>query len=420
MTVFENELENNILSFWLNRMQDAEYGGFYGRVDGNGTLHPQANKGAVLNARILWTFSAAYRLLKKPEYKAAAQRAFDYITACFIDTTFGGVYWELDCKGRPVNTKKQMYAQGFALYGFSEFYRATGNARALKLAKDFFYLIEEHRDREAGGYLEAYTREWNIIGDMRLSNKDANEKKTMNTHLHILEPYTNLCRVWNSPQLHEAQRSLIDVFTKKISNPSGHLDLFFDEAWNVKSSGISYGHDIEASWLLWEAAETLGDAKLMERVKALSLKIADAAAEGLQPDGSMLYERDGNNIDADRHWWVQAETVTGFLYACKNSGNETYAGKAARAWQYIQNNLVDKAGGEWYWSRKAGGSVNRTDDKAGLWKCPYHNGRMCMEIIEHFYIYLSPFLTGTSLTMALNGSSSLGHTSSTSSESMIK
>jgi mannobiose 2-epimerase len=384
MTVFENELENNILSFWLSRMQDAEHGGFYGRIDGNGTLHPQANKGAVLNARILWTFSAAYRLLKKPEYKAAAQRAFDYITEYFMDATFGGVYWELDYKGRPVNTKKQMYAQGFALYGFSEFYRATGHAKALELAKELFHLIEQHRDHEAGGYLEAYTREWNAIDDMRLSRKDANEKKTMNTHLHILEPYTNLCRVWNDPQLHEAQRSLIAVFTEKILNPSGRLDLFFDEAWNVKSTGISYGHDIEASWLLWEAAEALGDANLTERVKALSLKIADAAAEGLQPDGSMIYERNGNHTDADRHWWVQAETVVGFLYACKNAGNEAYASKAARAWQYIQSNLIDNAGGEWFWSRKADGSINRSDDKAGFWKCPYHNGRMCMEIIEHF------------------------------------
>jgi mannobiose 2-epimerase len=279
-----------------------------------------------------------------------------------------------------------MYAQGFALYGFSEFYRATGEARALELAKEFFYLIEKHRDNRAGGYLEAYTREWNEMDDMRLSNKDANEKKTMNTHLHILEPYTNLCRVWNNPQLHEAQRKLIAIFTEKILNKSGHLDLFFDEAWNVKSSGISYGHDIEASWLLWEAAEALGDAKLTEQIKAHSLKIAEAAAEGLQPDGSMIYERNGTHTDNDRHWWVQAEAVVGFLYACKNSGNESYAEKAARTWQYIQQHIIDKAGGEWYWSRKADGSVNRTDDKAGFWKCPYHNGRLCMEIIEHFNI----------------------------------
>ena len=384
MTVFEHELEDNILSFWLNRMQDADYGGFYGRIDGDGTLHPQANKGAVLNARILWTFSAAYRLLQKLEYKAAAQRAFDYIVEHFIDTTFGGVYWELDYKGRPVNTKKQMYAQGFALYGFSEFFRATGSAKALTLAKDFFYLIEKHRDNTAGGYLEAYTREWNTIDDMRLSGKDANEKKSMNTHLHILEPYTNLCRVWNNPQLREAQRKLIAVFTEKILNKSGRLGLFFDEAWNVKSSGISYGHDIEASWLLWEAATVLGDAKLLEQIKTLSLKIADAATEGLQPDGSMIYERDGEHADNDRHWWVQAETVVGFLYAYKNSGNEYYVEKAARTWQYIQHNIINHEGGEWYWSRKADGSINRADDKAGRWKCPYHNGRMCMEIIEHF------------------------------------
>ncbi|MDR3350236.1 MAG: AGE family epimerase/isomerase [Prevotellaceae bacterium] len=384
MSDFKNELENNILSFWLRRMQDNEHGGFYGRIGGDGALYPQANKGAVLHARILWTFAAAYRLLQKPAYRAAAQRAFDYIVDYFIDPACGGVYWELDYRGRPVNAKKQMYAQGFALYGFSEFYRATGNTKALELAKEFFYLIEERRDRAAGGYLEAFTREWGVIEDMRLSSKDANEKKTMNTHLHILEPYASLCRVWDSPQLRAAQRQLIAVFLDKIMNKSGHLDLFFDEAWNVKSSGVSYGHDIEASWLLWEAAEVLGEAPLLEQVKTRSLEIADAAAEGLQPDGSMIYEREGARIDSDRHWWVQAETVIGFLYAWKNSGNKAYPEKAARAWRYIQNNLIDRSGGEWYWSRKASGSVNRAGDKAGFWKCPYHNSRMCMEIMEHF------------------------------------
>ena len=385
MNGFKNELENNILAFWIDKMQDTEHGGFYGQIDCNNTLHPEANKGAILNARILWTFSSAYRILKKKEYLDMAQRAFDYITAYFLDREYGGVYWELDYKGNPVSTKKQTYVQGFMLYGFSEFYRATGNKQALELAKEFFYLIEKCHDSELGGYLEAYTQDWKPIEDMRLSDKDANEKKTMNTHLHVLEPYTNLCRVWDNEQLKAAQKRLIGIFTERIlDKKTNHLNLFFDEEWNVKSTAISYGHDIEASWLLFEAADVLGDRGLLAEIKNISLEIADAASEGLQAEGSMIYEKDGNHIDGDRHWWVQAESVVGYMYAYKNSKDITYKEKAARIWNYIRNQIVDQESGEWYWSRKEDGTINQKDDKAGFWKCPYHNGRMCMEMIEHF------------------------------------
>ncbi len=385
MEGFQKELIDNILSFWIEKMRDEVGGGFYGRIDGHENLHAEANKGAILNTRILWTFSAAYRILKKEEYLEMAQRAFDYIKEHFIDKTFGGVYWELDHKGSPVNTKKQVYAQGFALYGFSEFYRATGNTEAFELAKEFFFLIEKCCDTNLGGYFEAYTQDWKPIDDMRLSDKDANEKKTMNTHLHVLEPYTNLCRVWDDFRLKDAQRRLIDIFTEKIlDKKSNHLNLFFDEEWNVKSTAVSYGHDIEASWLLFEVAEVLGDKELIEKIKTLSLKIADAASEGLEADGSMVYEKEGSHTDGERHWWVQAESVVGYMYAYKNSNDVTYREKAAKAWEYIKNQLIDYEQGEWYWSRLADSSLNRKDDKAGFWKCPYHNGRMCMEMIEHF------------------------------------
>ncbi len=387
MEGFKKELEDNILSFWIDKMQDNTYGGFYGQIDGNDVLHPEANKGAILNARILWTFSSAYRILKNPEYLAMARRAYDYIVTYFIDKEYGGVYWELDCKGNPVNTKKQTYVQGFMLYGFSEFYRATGEEQALNLAKDFFYLIEKCHDDILGGYLEAYTRDWKPIEDMRLSDKDANEKKTMNTHLHVLEPYTNLCRIWNDEMLKTAERRMIDIFTDRIlDKKTNHLGLFFDEEWNIKSTAISYGHDIEASWLLFEAAEVLGDRRVLEEVKKVSLDIADAASEGLEADGSMIYEKDRDHTDKERHWWVQAEAIVGFMYAYRNSGDISCKEKAARIWNYIRNQIVDAEHGEWHWSRLPDGSVNHKDDKAGFWKCPYHNGRMCMEMIEHFNI----------------------------------
>ena len=385
MNKFKKELTDNILPFWIEKMQDTEHGGFYGRIDGNEILHPKANKGAVLNARILWTFSAAYRILKKEEYLKIAERAFHYIKDYFIDKTHGGVYWELDYWGNPVNTKKQTYAQGFALYGFSEFYRATGNPEALAMAKEFFFLLEKCFDTKLGGYLEAYTHDWQPIEDVRLSDKDANEKKTMNTHLHVLEPYTNLCRIWDDEQLKDAQRNLIQIFTDKIlDSKTNHLNLFFDEEWNVKSTAISYGHDIEAAWLLYEAAEVLGDKQLTDKIKTLSLKIADAASEGLQTDGSMIYEKDGNHTDLERHWWVQAEAVVGYMYAYKISDNVYYKEKAKQVWTYIQQSIIDKSNGEWHWSRLADDSINTRDDKAGFWKCPYHNGRMCMEMIESF------------------------------------
>ena len=378
------ELTCNILSYWMNKMQDRENGGFYGRIDGFETIRKNANKGAILNARILWTFAAAYRMLKNPEYLMMAERAYQYLIDHFIDKENGGVFWELDYLGKPVNAKKQTYAQGFALYGLSEFYRATGKPEVLEQAKNLFYLIEKHcHDPQTGGYFEAFTADWQPIDDMRLSEKDANEKKTMNTHLHILEPYTNLCRVWNDDRLKNTQSKLIHVFIEHIVNrETHHLNLFFDEKWNVKSSAVSFGHDIEASWLLFEAAEVLGDAELLDTVKKLSLKIADAACEGLEPDGSMIYEKGNGHEDHDRHWWVQAEAVVGLMYAWKNSGNMLYQEKAKKVWDYIRNHIIDYTNNEWYWSRFSDGRINQRDDKAGFWKCPYHNSRMCMEIME--------------------------------------
>ncbi|MDR0230614.1 MAG: AGE family epimerase/isomerase [Dysgonamonadaceae bacterium] len=376
------ELTTNILPYWINNMQDNENGGFYGRIDGNNIVHKNANKGGILNARILWTFSSAYRLLGNPEYLFMAERAFQYLTTFFIDKKNGGIFWELDYKGKPVNTKKQTYLQGFALYGFSEFYRATGNPEALELSKKLFQLIEKHcYDPVHGGYFEAFTSDWQPIEDMRLSKKDANEKKTMNTHLHILEPYTNLIRIWEDDELKSAQRNLIGIFANQIlDKQTYHLNLFFDEKWNCKSTDISYGHDIEASWLLFEAAEVLGDEILIDKIKCLSIKVADAALEGLQPDGSLIYETHEGHLVTDRHWWVQAETVVGLVYAWQNSGNEQYLEKAEKCWRYIQQHIIDKNNGEWFWSIDSNGKPNHEDDKAGFWKCPYHNGRMCFEL----------------------------------------
>jgi mannobiose 2-epimerase len=390
LTTFRNEvldeLENNILPFWMNRMVDRERGGFYGEIDGHGRLIHEATKGAILNARILWAFSAAYRVLGKKEYLDMATRAKRYLLDFFYDKEEGGIYWELYADGSPKDAKKQIYAIGFAIYGLSEYHRATGDAEALDYAIRLFHDIEEHSfDKEKNGYLEALTRTWGEIADMRLSDKDANEKKTMNTHLHILEPYTNLYRVWKDEQLKKQLKNLIEIFLEKILNKDNyHLDLFFDENWHSKYVIASYGHDIEASWLMHEAALVLDDKKVLEKVEKVVPLIAEASAEGFLPSGAMMHERNFTTgiTDSDSQWWVECESVIGFLNVYQHYGDEKALSRSLNCWNYIKNNLVDRQGGEWYWSRTPGGEINRNDDKAGFWKCPYHNSRMCLEVIE--------------------------------------
>ena len=383
-----SELENNILPFWMNKMEDNEEGGFYGQITGEDELKPEASKGAILNARILWTFSSAYRQLKKPEYLETATRAKRYLIDRFYDPQYGGIYWELDYKGNPLDTKKQIYAIGFAIYGLSEYARATGDEEALAYAQQLFDVIEQHSfDSEQNGYVEALTRDWQPIEDMRLSDKDENEKKTMNTHLHILEPYTNLYRVWKDEQLERQLRNLIEVFITRILDPqTGHLNLFFEEDWTNKYRIYSYGHDIEASWLIHEAALVLGDPEVLKRIEPIIIRIAQAADEGLNPDGSMIYENflDKQKIDRELHWWVQAENVVGHINLYQHFGDTEALDTAARCWEFIKTKLIDREQGEWHWSLLPDGTVNRRDDKAGFWKCPYHNGRMCMEVIERF------------------------------------
>lgn len=384
----EEELTANILPFWMNKMTDEANGGFYGRITGKEVLMPEAEKGAILNARILWTFSSAYRILKKEEYLVAATRAKRYLLDYFYDKEFGGIYWSLDYQGRPLDTKKQIYALGFALYGLSEYHRTTGDEEALDYAVRLFESIEKHSfDTAKNGYCEALTREWGEMADMRLSDKDENERKTMNTHLHILEPYTNLYRVWKDERLEKQLRNLINLFTEKILNlRTGHLELFFNDDWVSKYRIVSYGHDIEASWLIHEAALVLGDKAVLTKVEPLVEYIAAAADEGLMPEGSMIYETfpDKGKTDTDRHWWVQAENVVGHVNLYQHFDDEVALQKAFRCWEFIKNNLVDAVNGEWHWSVLADGTVNTTDDKAGFWKCPYHNGRMCMEVMERF------------------------------------
>lgn len=379
-------LTKNILPYWINKVEDHDNGGFYGRIDGRDHIHPEAEKGAILNARILWAFSAAYRVLHKKEYLEAATRAKDYIIQHFIDKEFGGVYWSLDYKGNPLDAKKQTYAIGFTIYGLSEYACATGDKESLDAAIKLYHDIEDNAfDSKNNGYIEALTRDWQPIADMRLSDKDENGSRTMNTHLHIIEPYTNLYRVWKNPELKKSIINLLQIFTTHLLNTNTHhLDLFFDDEWNGKRNIESYGHDIEASWLLHETALVLGDEKILKEIEPIVKEIASAADEGLQPDGSLIYEhwKDTNKYDTQRQWWVMCECIIGHVNLYQHFGDEKALEIAKKCWQYTKDKLIDKENGEWHWSADADGNINYDDDKAGFWKCPYHNSRMCLELLE--------------------------------------
>ena len=382
----KKELTENILPYWTSKMCNPA-GGFYGRISGNEETDLSAPVGNIMTARLLWTFSSAYRLFKDSAeaegYLAMATRAKDLIISRFYDPEYGGTYWSLNPDGTPLDTKKQIYAIAFTIYGLAELNRATGDAKALEYAIKLFNSIEDHSfDTEKDGYFEAFTRTWDTIEDMRLSDKDANESKTMNTHLHVLEAYTCLYRVWKNSRLEERLRGLIGIFEKHILGPDGHLRLFFDDDWNSGYDIVSYGHDIEASWLIHEAALVLGDEAVIERIEKLVPAIAAAAGEGFSPEGGMIYEKNAEETDRDRHWWVQAETVVGYLNLWDHFGTQEGLENALTCWDFIKANLIDRENGEWFWSLREDGTVNRDDDKAGFWKCPYHNGRMCMEIIE--------------------------------------
>ena len=385
----KNELVHDILPYWMGKMVDKDRGGFYGQITGNDELVPDAPKGAILNARILWTFSSAAIHLKDEKYLKYAERAKDYILKYFFDNQYGGTYWMLNADGSPADTKKQIYSQAFFIYAFVEYYKATSDKSILDKAIELFRLIERYSfDNYENGYLEAFSRDWKLLEDLRLSTKDANEKKTMNTHLHILEAYTNLYRVFKEKNIAQKMKNIIELFLDKIINSeTHHLDLFFDENWHCKSTLFSYGHDIEASWLLYEAALVYGDEALLKRVRKESVDIAISAVEGIQPNGAIINEKNylTGHVDDNCDWWPQAEAIVGFYNAWELTKIDTFGEIALADWAFTKENIIDKVNGEWHWAVTIDGQIDLKNDKAGFWKCPYHNSRMCIEIMDRIH-----------------------------------
>lgn len=384
----EDELQR-ILGFWQTKTIDNENGGFYGRLNNNNKVFSNAPKGSVLNSRVLWAFSAAYNLTGNRKYLDTAERSYSYLRNHFVDKEFGGVYWTVNYKGEPLDAKKQIYALAFAVYGLSEFYNCSRNEEAKNLAIELYNTIAKYSyDKENGGYIEAFTRDWKELKDLRLSKKDANEKKSMNTHLHLLESFANLYRIWANEVLGEKIKDLIYIFFKHIIDNSGHLILFFDEKWNKKSNIFSYGHDIETAWLIQEAAEIGGDKELIEKVKRQSIKLADAVTDGIDKDGGLWYEYDleEDQLIKQKHSWPQAESMVGFFNAWQITGEEKYLQQSLASWHFVQKKIIDKKNGEWFWGIDENNAL-MNEDKVGIWKCPYHNSRACIEIIKRINKY---------------------------------
>lgn len=381
----KKELTGNILPFWMTHVVDRVNGGFYGAVTNDLRVLNEIPRSAILCARILWAYAAAYRILGAEEYLSMARWAYEYLTRVFWDRDHGGLYWQVDYKGNPISDRKHHYAQAFAIYGLTEYYRATRSSQSLALAQTLFHLLENYAfDTVYGGYIEGSSREWEALVDMRLSDRDLNCRKSMNTMLHILEAYTNLSRVWDDAHLKAQHRALLEVFEEHIiDHQTRHFKLFFDDQWHSLSKIVSFGHDIEGSWLLLEAAEVLGDPALLAQVRESAVGMAEAVyREGLDDDGSVFYEGGPQGlVDAGKAWWVQAEAVVGFYNAYQLSGRVEFAQAAYRCWTYIQDKLIDRTHGDWFKRLHRDGTPDEASYKAGPWDCPYHHSRACFEML---------------------------------------
>ncbi|HSR38271.1 MAG TPA: AGE family epimerase/isomerase [Phnomibacter sp.] len=382
---WQQELDS-ILTFWSTQMTDEVHGGFLGRRMANGQADPLSPKGAVLNARILWTFATAAQLQEREEWRQVAIRAYNELRHRFIDQQYGGVYWSITCDGLPYQTRKQTYAQAFAIYGFAAYYQLTADPDALKQACALYQLLEQNAaDHKHGGYVEAMDEQWQPLEDMRLSEKDANLPKTMNTHLHVLEAYTLLYKVWPDASLANAIHSLLLLFLHRILQPeTGTQGLFFSMDWQRRDTLVSFGHDIEAAWLLNEAAAVRDDAGLQGEIKNWSLTLVNKACQGIDKDGGMWNEYDlqTNHWVREKHWWPQAEAMVGFCDAWQNTGDLQYLDRCRQSWQFIQHYILQPSLGEWKWGVDAQGSSLENEDLAGFWKCPYHNARALMELLH--------------------------------------
>ena len=383
---FERELTCNILPFWMTHAVNSRNGGMHGALTNDLQVQRNEPRSAVLAARVLWTFSAVFRRLGDPAYRAMADRAFEDLVHSFWDDRYGGVVWSVDRSGRAVSDRKHHYAQAFAIYGLSEYAHATGSAAALDRSRAIFQLLEAHAyDADHGGYIEGSSRAWEPLVDARLSDRDLESPKSMNTMIHLMEAYTNLHRVWPDAVLARQLQHLIGIVLDKIlDRTAGHLRLFFDENWTSLIDGVSFGHDIEASWLLHEAALELGDPNvLVAATDAAKQLAASVLRDGVDADGSLFSEAapDGT-LDGGKDWWPQAEAIVGFYNAYELTGDAAYARASRACWDYAKSALVDAEHGGWIKRINEHGVPDPLRYKSGPWECPYHQSRTCLEMMH--------------------------------------
>lgn len=382
----ERELTGNILPFWIEHAPDPIQGGFYGALSNDLKVNNDVPRSAVLCSRILWAFASAYRKYRLPQYLLTAKRAYEYLQQHFWDGEYEGVYWSVDAFGEPVDTRKHSYAQAFTIYGLAEYYLATGEARALDLARRIFERLElNSHDSVQGGYVESRGRDWSSPADQRLSNLEPYHEKSMNTLLHLLEAYTVLLCAWDEPRLRSRLKELLEVFLDHVLDPrTKHFRLFFHNDWTWSHQEyFSFGHDIEGSWLLVEAAEMLGDAGLLDRTRSLAVQIAQGIyVEALQPDGRVLSESLAGPQAKDLAWWIHAEATVGFYNAYQISLQEHFADASFRVWDFISKRFSDPENGDWFKTLDLQGKPFPRSLKVGPWECPYHHSRACLEMLR--------------------------------------
>lgn len=385
----EHELKEGILGYWIDNCLDKEFGGFYGVLSNVDVAQKGAEKGLIQNARNLWSFSRSYNHFKDTKYLEIAARAKDYLLKYFLDRENGGFFWTVTEDGKPLNRRKQVYGQAFAIYALSEYYIASGDEDSLTLAKKVFHLLEKYAyDRENSGYLEAFSDKWELIEDIRLSPMDLNEKKSNNTHLHIMEAYTTLYKVWNDYSVkNQLKRVVKDMLFKVMDIKTLNFTLFFDEKWNKKSGVISYGHEIEASWLIYEALKAVGDEEfLQENIKyviGIAENCLDKYLDGELGSMGMFNEEDAEGfVDRDKVWWVQAEACVGFYLAYQLTGKKYFLTAVENIWSFIRKYVVDSESGEWLWYATDTGTKSKMFNKISNWKSLYHNSRACIELLE--------------------------------------
>jgi len=372
------DLTENILPFWAKHSPDPA-GGFYGTLNFDGTPEAGAMKGGILNTRIVWTFSAAYRLLKDEQYRTLADRAQRYFIDHFIDPEYGGSFYTLTADGAPLDMQKNVCQNAYAIYGLSEHYRATGNRESLEAAVAIYRKLVEHAyEPEHGGFFESFTREWQPI--------ETKFPKTMNANLHVLEAFANLYRVWNDDGLRKQLQELIAIMSNKVLNQTTwHLQHFFTVDWQSQRDMDSYGLNIEFSWLLTDAAEALGDDEILKDARRIAVNmVAVQLEQGIDENGAMRSSKSGNQLSAGLAWWPQTETVIGCLNAWQISGDKKFLAAAARNWEWIKTHIIDHEYGEWYSDVNPDGTPQKDRVKADQWRCPYHNGRMGFEVITRF------------------------------------